>query len=116
MAQERTVADLIRHARGLLQDKEDLPYRYPDADLIDSLNQAMREVYRVRPDGFIKLKFDIPLFTATTDVFPIADYFFNPVVYYCVGYTQLRDDEFANDGRALGTIQKATGTLLTPAS
>lgn len=101
--------------RAILKDQVE-PLRYPDADILDAINDALTEVRRIRPDLFLKKKFKVTPLLFETDLLPVEDQFFNPVVYFCVGNMMLRDDEFVVDGRAMALINKATGQLLETAA
>lgn len=113
MAALDKVSDYIVECRRLLQDK-DVPYRYPDADLIDALNIGLLEARRLRADLFLPA-FDIPFFLAADTT---KDVIFEPMyrqslVYYMVGRAQLRDEEETTDARAAALLTKFTGQLLT---
>ena len=106
----RTVADVFAQARGLLQDRR-VPYRYPDADLLACLNEAISETQRLRPDLFVgRAAAGTPLLT-TTDTLPIHDMFFSPLVSFVAGRIELRDDTFTNDGRASSLVTMFYGAL-----
>ena len=60
--------------------------------------------------------FKVPVLALDTDVLPVEDFAFNPVVYFTIGTMMLRDDEFIVDGRAMALINKATGQLLGAAA
>jgi hypothetical protein len=44
-----TVRDYVSRCRVLLQDTVST-YRYPDVDLVESLNEGLLEMLRLRPD------------------------------------------------------------------
>lgn len=100
----RTVASILTEAREHLQDTL-APYRYSDSSLLELLNSALREARTLRPDYFVGNTLLQPITRATTDGnFPADEQLEVPVVYYIVGAAQLRDDEFAEDSRALGML------------
>jgi hypothetical protein len=110
------VAQYIVEARRLLQDLN-VPYRYPDADLVDALNIGLLEARRLRADLFLPT-FNIEYFAPDATNKPVT---FDPMyrqtlVYYMVGRAQLRDDEGTTDARAGALLTKFTSQLLTIAS
>jgi hypothetical protein len=113
------VSDLLNRVRQVLQDEDQNNYRYPTSDLIGYLNDAVTEAYRLRPDLFIgtyakrrTLISDVPTTDYTQVAFPLPDSCFVPVVGYVVGFTEIRDDEFSNDGRAMTFMTSFTQKLL----
>lgn len=99
----KTAADVISDARALLQDTDPQLYRYSTADLIAYLNTALLEAKKLRPDLFVDyIGQETPSFTEGTlsGVFPIDDMYFSSIVFYVVGFAELRDDEFTVDARA----------------
>jgi len=104
----KTVGDVVSEARIILQDTESQLYRYSDAELVTYLNNALLEARRIRPDLFrAYIGQAVPSYTASdiAQDFPLDNMFFPQMVFYVVGSAELRDDEFAVDGRG--------GTLLT---
>lgn len=114
-----TIGDLIGEARTLLQDKVQLPvYRYSDDELMRTFNAAMNEVRTKRPDLFLGLGLRTPLTVYVvpgdlTTTFPFDMSVYNAVVYYLVGRTELREDTFADDSRAVGMMNKFNAQLLS---
>lgn len=109
----RTVGNIITAARGILQD-EMTPYRYSDAALALYISEAVGEARRVRPDLFLSSwRQSIPLYTAadTDTLIPLPDFLTAQVVNYVVGRTDLREDEFSQDGRAIA-LMNAFGVAL----
>lgn len=111
-----TVGQYMEEARRLLQD-EISPYRYPDDDLVDSLNIGLMEARRLRADLFLPL-FDIPWTDPSGDIdidTPVSmdPMYRHSLVYYMVGRMQLRDDEPTVDQRAASLMTKFTAQLLT---
>jgi len=114
-----TVGQYLEEARRLLQD-EDVPYRYPDDDLVDALNIGMLEARRLRADLFLPL-FDIPWVdpSGTIDMdtkITLDPMYRQSLVYYIVGRAQLRDDESTTDNRAGALMTKFTQQMLVIAS
>lgn len=110
----RTVGQVIASARGILQDSA-LPFRVSDNDLAGYVSEAIGEARRVRPDLFLgTLRAALPVYTAA-DVavnIPLPDSYFSQVVNYVAGRADLREDTFAQDGRAI-TLISAFGVSLT---
>ena len=111
-----TVGQYMEEARRLLQD-EISPYRYPDDDLVDSLNIGLMEARRLRADLFLPL-FDIPWTDPSGTIDEDTPITMDPMyrqslVYYMVGRMQLRDDEPTADQRAASLMTKFTAQLLT---
>jgi hypothetical protein len=116
MMAKRTINDCFTHVREILQDQVE-PYRYPDSDLIRSLNSALYELKRIRPDVWLgTYGTDLTLYTISDLALeiPFDSVFFQPVVYYIAGSLELRDDEFAIDGRAVTLVRSFTAQVSTP--
>lgn len=115
----RKVSDLLARVRAVLQDQDQTGYRYPTSDLVGYLNDAVFETRRLRPDIFIG-KFrtrptdisTVPNVDYSTIEFPLPDQCFVAVVDYVAGRTELRDDEFAVDGRAMTLISSLSTKLM----
>jgi len=112
MAALETVANFVDTARVLLQDRIS-PYRYETDQLVTALNIALSDARRLRPDLFLP-NFEIPFYpveTLNTKVqFP--EFYKSALLYYIVGFAQLRDEEDTSDARAAALMQKFSGTLL----
>lgn len=122
----KSIDDVLVEARFLLNDAgaAGMPTRFANADMIRHLNTALRELYTLRPDAYVGLLLTggntpgvlnntiVPLYS-TADLgqtpptpFPVDDrLFFSAVVYYVVGRTELSDDEFTDDNRAMTMLQ-----------
>lgn len=89
--------------------------RYPRAQLIAYINEGIAAVRRVRPDVFIG-QYTVPLPQITEGTLasplPTPDSMFEALAYYTAGRAELRDDEFAVDGRAMTMIGRLQATLL----
>jgi hypothetical protein len=115
-----TWGGIIAEARVLLQDV--LPtsggvLRYSDAEMFQGINAFMTEVRTKRPDLFlpIGLRTAIPFFS-TADMntaFPLSTSVYTAFVYYLVGRAELREDTWADDGRAVAMLNKAVSQLLS---
>ena len=104
---------VIDRAQEILQDTAGV--RYPIADLVDYLNEGIVAIRRVRPDLFIG-QYTTPL-TAVTEgtlanALPTPDSVFEGLAYYVAGRAELRDDEFAVDGRAMTMMGRLNTNLL----
>jgi hypothetical protein len=111
-----TIGDILEQIRIYLQDTEVTAagYRYSDASIVANINMGMWEMYRIRPDIFLEVNYDVPQFDAAElDAdWPIEKQWIPSIVFYAVGTTQLRDDEGTQDARAVAFMQKFTATLV----
>jgi hypothetical protein len=115
----RTVGGLIAEARQLLNDTvpiSGLP-RFPDGDLVNALNDAMVQTRSKRPDAFLKfgLRQPVPAYVLPDDSsteFPFEDQFYPALLFYIVGRSELTEDTFSDDGRAVTLMSKFTSQLL----
>lgn len=96
----RTVKDVVDRAGVTLQDKKGT--RYLTSELVGYLIDGLQEIRTLRPDLFIG-GFDQPLpdTMALTDPLPVPDNLFARLSEFVAGCAELRDDEFAVDGRAV---------------
>jgi hypothetical protein len=110
-----TFQQIINDARVLLNDQvlfEDVTPRYTETQLLGYAQQAITEARRIRPDLFLaNLTGAFPTYTAQQAA-PISDDYIVPLVDYVVARAEMRDDEFAVDGRAAGMFQKFKAGLL----
>ena len=118
----KTLNDLISEVRMHLQDTRPTVQRYTDAELVALTNSAFRRAKSLRPDLFLSSldapRIEVPTYT-TADLllpvpleFPLEEQFFLPIVFLAVGLAQLRDDEFAVDGRAATMLTNAEKQLI----
>jgi hypothetical protein len=111
----KTLDNLVDEVRLMLKDRR-LPYRFTQADILESINSAFGELKRLRPDVFVGCcsedgtivlpdfeEADLGL-TPDPTPFPIEQFLFMPIVFYAVGKLQLGDDEFAVDNRAMSLL------------
>lgn len=108
-----SISNVITQARRQLQDTVS-PYRHSDEELVDNFNGAMREAYRIRPDLFLGLSYTYTTYT-TSDLaldFPLSDFLIPQFVAYITGFTELVDDEYAVDGRAMALLNRFSASLL----
>lgn len=122
----RTYANLITEAREFSQDTL-APFRNTDSFYLNHLNRALQELGRIRPDAFYELydgnELNVPLVVegtpdatydevATTDNFGVDMMFYGPVLSYVVGSSELQDDEFTLEGRAIALLTQFRNTAL----
>lgn len=121
----KTYADIITEARVMLQDEE-APQRYSDTKLYAILNRALNEMSRIRPDAFYDFydanELNVPEIIGSgtaatgqvlaTTAFGLEMQFYNPLVAYVTAVTELADDEYSNDGRAVALLQEFRKTIL----
>ena len=110
------IGSLINQVRTLLQDTDNEAgqYRYSTDSIIANFNQAMMDMYRMRPDLFLVNGFVIPIFSVE---YPQASVVIEPqyipaLIYYVVGLTQARDDEQNQDARAMGFLKVFQQTIV----
>ena len=114
----KTYQDVITEARVLLQDTDSGGYRYAETNLLAIYNRGLQAIARVRPDACYDLYTDNSLEVpelvesdpgsdqvAYTAAFGLEMQFFNPLVSYIVGITEIIDDEYTEDGRAAMLLQ-----------
>jgi hypothetical protein len=115
----RTVSQLIAEARTILNDTIPISgsSRYADDDLLAALNEAILQVRAKRPDAFLAygLRKTVPAYALPRDadlVFDFDDMFYSPLLFYVVGRSELIEDTFSDDGRAVTLMTKFTSQLL----
>jgi hypothetical protein len=109
----RTVGQVVQAARAIIQDAVP-PFRTSDSDLAGYVSEAMGEARRVRPDLFLTMLRDpLPVYTQAdfAVAIPLPDSYFSQVVNFVAGRADLREDAFAQDGRAI-TLISAFGVSL----
>ena len=113
-----TMGDLLQQIRTLLQDVDSTGpsgYRYSTDSIVTNLNQGLVDLYRIRPDLFLELKFVVPQFTVDqlARVVGIEQQYVTPLIFYVVGLTQARDDEQTQDARAGVFLKTFKDAVLT---
>ena len=113
----RTVGSVISETRGHLNDTV-APFRYLDTDLYQYFGDAILLARLKRSDLFITfgLRASIPQYSPTTDLatpYPIDETYAPATALYVAGRAELRDDEFATDGRAAGLMNALVTALNT---
>lgn len=101
----RTVQAVLTRVRELVQDADGT--RYTDEQLCSHTVDAIQTARSTRPDLFVgAFLTPLPDTLLPGDTLPLPDQLFAAVSYYVAGSAELRDDEFAVDGRAI-TLQQA---------
>jgi hypothetical protein len=113
-----TIGSVVAGARTLLQDKRPLPaVRYSDDEMFEAFNDAMAEARAKRPDLFLALglRTALPRYTAAdlATAFPLDEAYASAFTYFLVGRAELREDPFAQDGRAVVLMNKFVSQLLS---
>lgn len=112
-----TVGNLLDQIRTLLQDVDNTSgqYRYSTDSIVTNLNQGLVDLYRIRPDLFLELNFNVPQFMVDQLGVPIGieQQYATPLIMYVVGLTQARDDEQTQDARAGTFLQTFKAAVLT---
>lgn len=122
----KTYKNVLDEARVLLQDDDSSSYRVSEAKMIDILNRALQALVRIRPDACYDLFADnslgIPELvesspgagqTIYTSTFALETQFYNPLLHYVVGLTELIDDEYSEDGRAMALLSQFKGSIVS---
>lgn len=106
----RTVGEVIASALPTLNDPDQV--RYPDAEIIGFVVDALSFIRNVRPDLFIGL-FATPIGTLTrASALPLEEQFFRPVVDYVIARCETKDDEHVLSAR-VDLMAKMAGGFLT---
>lgn len=110
-----TFQSIIDEARVLLNDEvmdESTVTRYTATQLLGYARQGLVEARRVRPDLFLSnLTGAFPTYTVD-DTVPMPEEYHVCLVDYMTHRAELRDDEFAVDGRASALYQKFKAGLM----
>jgi hypothetical protein len=113
-----TIGDLFAASRTILNDQpsDAGPVRYSDGELIQAFNQALIEARARRPDAFlgVGLRETVPFYTADDldAMFPLDQMFYPLFVYYVVGWSELREDEFTNVTAAVAYMNRFASGLI----
>lgn len=117
-----TIGGLLTEARGILNDTVASPsYRYSDTDLVNAFNDALLQARAKRPDVFLAmgLRNAVPQYAMPADsttTFPLDPMFYPAFLYYIVGRSEMREDTFSDDSRAVQLSNKFVSQLLQVAS
>jgi hypothetical protein len=110
-----TFQQIINSARIVLNDvvlDESTLTRYTEAQLLEFARAALVEARRVRPDLFLSMLTGALPAYAVDATLPIPEEYVIPLVDYVIHRAELRDDEFAVDGRAAALYQKFKSGML----
>jgi hypothetical protein len=122
------VSDYMGEARTLLQDTVP-PYRYTDDVLLTSINAAMLEISRLRPDILMDSKYQTrlnpaynitdnvpPMFTSATEtqIVPVGPQYKMAVTFYIAGFTQMIDVEDTTDARGVAFMSMFKAAMGAP--
>lgn len=110
-----TFQQIIDDARVILNDEianESTVPRYTVAQLLGYARQALVSARQVRPDLFLSnLTGVFPAYTGA-DTVPLPEQYLVTLSDYVAHRAELRDDEFAVDGRANALFQKHKAGLI----
>lgn len=105
----RTVAEVLTSADGTLSDDDRV--RYPKAERISFVVDALQFIRNVRPDLFIG-QFTTPIGTLTdASPLPLDEQYFRPVVDYVIARCETKDEEHVVSARAELMAKFAQGFL-----
>jgi hypothetical protein len=112
-----TAQNIIDKARVYLQDLplegETDGVRYLNAELLGYIDDGVKLAFGLRPDLFLGSFVTGPTpVTALGTTIPLPDVYLEALGYYVAGRGELRDDEFAVDGRAVMFIKSWESKLL----
>ena len=114
-----TIGGLLIEARGILNDVVPTvggTTRYSDSDLVAAFNDALLQARSRRPDLFIGmgLRNTVPQYSMPGDAdtaFPLDPMVYPAFIFYIVGRSEMREDTFTDDGRAMSSMQRFLGML-----
>lgn len=96
----RTCQRVIDRVNEILQDTGNV--RYTESEKLNHIVDAVEQIRAVRPDVFVaSYATPLPDSLLAASLLPTPDQYFAAICYYVAGCCELRDDEFAVDGRAL---------------
>jgi hypothetical protein len=105
-----TFQNVIDNARVFLKDADKV--RYTDAQMLVYANEAVREARRLRPDFFFGTYATALSTYALSDTFPLPDEYSLYVSDFLVGRAEMVDDEYANESRAIGLMNRLRQGLI----
>ena len=104
-----TFQQIMNSARVILNDvilDDNTVTRYSEPELLEFARAALVDARKLRLDLFLSnMTGAFPTYLAT-DTVPIPEEYVIPLVDYVIHRAELRDDEFAVDGRAATLYQK----------
>lgn|SRR4051794_39199877 len=98
-----TVQSVIDSARQPLNDAD--KSRYPDAELLDYLNDGVSEARALRPDLSFGTYGKALTLLGLTDNFPLPDQHAVAIKYYIISRAESKDDENVNANRETKSFQ-----------
>lgn len=107
------VSDLVRRVRAALQD-EYAPHRYTDQQIVDAVNDGLDEMAHRRADLFAfstPVRFRPHYVTSVNSVIDIPANYRPILVDLVIADMMMREDEYANDGRAQTMLAAALSRL-----
>lgn len=108
----RTAQAVIDRVREDLQDESGV--RYTDPQILSRTVDAIVHARSVRPDLFVdSYATPLPDTLAPAATLPLPDQLFSSLCWYVAGACELRDDEFAVDGRAMTLLQLFSKKLVS---
>ena len=113
-----TIGGLLTDARNVLNDTIQVSgaFRYSDQELINAFNDGMQMARAKRPDAFLDmgLRTPVPQYqtTDTNTAFPLDTTYYPALLFYVVGRTELKEDTFTDDNRAVVLMNKFVSLLL----
>lgn len=111
----KTIGDIIGEARVFIQDTEAATQRNSDEELLEYLNNGIYEIRRLRPDFFVNIfETDVPQYTTAqlTTEYPLDGQTTQALAYFIAANEQVKDDEYAVEGRAAGLMALFRQNLL----
>jgi len=109
----KTLTGFVSDVRRLVQDQEAI--RYADFDILDTLDTALAEVSRLRPD--IAALYDVAPANEwlSDDEIPVGPEAYAAILAFSAGWLQLGSAPTGgdNDSTAIGLIQRLTTSLTT---
>ena len=115
-----TIGGMFVTARNTLNDTVQVSgaFRYSDQELMDAFNEALVMARAKRPDAFLDmgLRNAVPQYQVATDEglnFPLDVGYAPAFVFYIVGRTELKEDTFTDDNRAVSLMNKFVSLLLS---
>ncbi len=101
-----TFQNVIDSVRVDLQDADAV--RYSTAQLLEYCNDGIQEGYRIRPDFRLgNYTTAVPTYVAGDNI-PFPAQYQMLLKHYVCFRAELRDDEYAQDGRAAGLLARFT--------
>jgi hypothetical protein len=104
-ARTTLVSDLIIAVRETLQDMDG--DRYADLRIMRALNFGILETRRKRPDYWIgRYHEETQLLIDVTAAVSLPDDVLTAAITYAIGWIEMGDDEYSEDGRAVAMMKK----------